>query len=119
MSRHDEHVTGGAIAGLATAFLDQNPPEERILLGSLLTGSAIVGSKLPDILEPAIHAHHRKFCHSLLVLFGTVAAAYLLWNWRPSTPEERRWRAVLLGSLVGYASHLGMDATTPRCLPII
>lgn len=119
MSCHDAHITGGFVTGLTAAFLDQNPPEERLLLGTLLTGSAIAASKLPDILEPAIHSHHRKFCHSFLVLFGTIGAAVWLWHWRPATAEERRLRAVVLGALVGYSSHLAMDATTPRCLPLV
>ena len=119
MSSHAAHVTGGFLTGVTTAFLDQNPPEERLLLGTLLTGTAIAASELPDILEPAIHSHHRKFWHSFVVLAGAVGAVAWLWNWRPATVEERRLRAVLLGALVGYASHLGMDATTPRCLPIV
>lgn len=119
MPCHDSHVTGGFVAGLAGTFLDQNPTDERLLLGSLLTGSAITASKLPDILEPAIHSHHRKFCHSWLVLLGAVGAGLWLWNWRPTTVELRQLRAVLLGALLGYTSHLGMDAMTPRGLPLI
>jgi membrane-bound metal-dependent hydrolase YbcI (DUF457 family) len=119
MPCHDAHTSGGLLAGLAASFMDQNPPEERLLLGSLLTGSAVAASKLPDVLEPAIHSHHRKFFHSFVVLFGAAAAAVWLWHWRPETAEARRWRAVMLGALIGYSSHLGMDAMTPRCLPLV
>lgn len=119
MSSAAAHYAGGLGAGLMTAFLDQNPAEERLMLSAIVTASAVVGSKLPDVLEPAIHSHHRQFFHSLLVLGGAAYAAYWLWKWRPETTEQRCLRAALCGLLVGYCSHLGMDLLTPRGLPVV
>lgn len=119
MSSAAAHYAGGLGAGLVTAFLDQNPAEERLMLSAIVTASAVVGSKLPDVLEPAIHSHHRQFFHSLLILGGAVCAVQWLWKWRPETTEQRCLRAVLCGLLVGYCSHLGMDLLTPRGLPVV
>ena len=119
MSSAATHRAAGLLAGIMTAILDQSPEEERLLLGSLLTAGTIVGAKLPDILEPAIHSHHRAFFHSFVVLFGAGWTAKQLWDWRPETAGQRQLRAVLLGVLVGYCSHLGLDLFTPRGLPVI
>lgn len=119
MSSAAAHYAGGLASGLVTSFLDQNPAEERLMLGAIVTASAAVGSKLPDVLEPAIHSHHRQFFHSLLVLGGAIYAVRWLWKWKPETTEQRCLRAALCGLLVGYCSHLGMDAFTPRSIPVI
>ena len=119
MSSAAAHYAGGLASGLVTSFLDQNPAEERLMLGAILTASAVIGAKLPDVVEPAIHSHHRQFFHSLLVLGGAVYAARWLWKWQPETTEQRCLRAALCGLLVGYCSHLGMDAFTPRSIPAI
>jgi inner membrane protein len=119
MSSAATHHVAGLTTGLIGAVLNQCPEEERLVLGGLITVSAIAGAKLPDILEPAIHAHHRAFFHSFVVLFGAAWAAKKLWDWRPQTAEQRQLRAVLLGLLIGYGSHLGLDSLTPRCLPIV
>lgn len=88
MSSAVAHKLGGLACGVVTAFLDQNPEDERLMLGSILTASALVGSKLPDVLEPAIHSHHRQFFHSLLFLGTAACAATWLWKWRPETTEQ-------------------------------
>ncbi len=113
------HNTAGLLAGIISSVLDQYPEEERFVLSGLLTAGAIAGSKLPDVLEPAIHSHHRAFFHSFVVLIGAAWAGRKLWDWRPQTPQQRQVRALLLGALIGYCSHLGLDALTPRSLPVI
>lgn len=119
MSCAATHNIAGFAVGLVATFVDQNPEEERLLLGSILTASALAGAKLPDILEPAIHSHHRKFFHSIVTLVGVACAAKWLWDWRPQTIEQRCLRASVCGLLIGYCSHLGLDAFTPRSLPTI
>lgn len=119
MSSAAAHHAAGLTTGLIGAILDQCPEEERLVLGGLMTAGAIAGAKLPDILEPAIHSHHRAFFHSVAVLFGAAWATRMLWDWRPQTAEQRLLRAVLIGSLIGYCSHLGLDSLTPRRLPIV
>ncbi len=85
-----------------------------------LAGAAVaaVTTKLPDILEPAIHPHHRQFFHSVAWAVALGKGIYELHQWRP----EEDWKKVVrfLGLVTGYAYpiHLGIDACSKRSLPI-
>lgn len=83
-----------------------------------MVGGGIVGAKLPDILEPAIHSHHRAFFHSLVMAGGIAWAIQKILSRSRETPGQRLFRAAVLGIAVGYVSHLALDALTPRGLPI-
>jgi len=100
---------------------------------------------MPDILEPAADPNHRKFAHSLVVggalsvaRFGEMqlscrrradAAHQRLLSHIPGCPERDTtllevliWRflaGAAVGFAVGYASHLVLDATTTKGLPLI
>jgi inner membrane protein len=79
----------------------------------------MIGSVLPDMIEPPRNRRHRKFFHSLLFL--ALLLAFL----------ENTYTLLLTGGLVdevnfclffagvGYASHLVLDALTPSRLPVI
>lgn len=119
MSCAATHRNAAALCGIAMVILDESPDEERLLLGVAMILGALFGAKLPDILEPAIHSHHRAFCHSLVFAGGMVWAIKKLREWKPETAEHRLLKAACLGALVGYGSHLVLDASTPRGLPIV
>lgn len=119
MSSAPAHRAAAVVAGLVTSFVNSGPEEERVEMAALFTAASLFGAKLPDILEPALHPNHRAFFHSFLVFGGSVWAVKALWEWRPESLNERRLRAVLLGALVGYCSHLGLDALTCKGLPLI
>lgn len=83
--------------------------------GALL---AAVCTNIPDMLEPAIHPHHRQFFHSL-VFAGLVASGmYEAYNWSPETDFDKFVRFCLLGAGAGILVHLAMDFATPRSLPV-
>ena len=86
-----------------------------------LAGAAVaaVVTNLPDILEPALHPHHRQFFHSILFAGGLGKMIYELHRWKPD--EEWKRAARFLGLVAGYAYlvHLAMDACTARSLPLI
>jgi hypothetical protein len=113
------------------------------VLGGLLGGW--VGGVLPDVLEPAVDPNHRKAAHS--VAAGGVLTLARLAEWQAAcrsaaeaaghraimhplgSPERSRaewdvllWRLVagaLVGLVAGYASHLVLDAGTPRSIPLV
>src|SRR5437667_243155 len=70
------HAVIGTGAGGLVAFLWSRdlPPEARLMitLGGGLAGYA--GGRLPDDLEPAIHAWHRSFFHSAALGAGLFQA---------------------------------------------
>lgn len=119
MSSAPAHRAAAVVAGLVTSFVNSGPEEERVEMVGWFTAASLIGAKLPEILEPALHPNHRAFFHSFLVFGGAALAVKALWDWKPESLNERRLRAALLGALVGYCSHLGLDAFTSKSLPLI
>lgn len=119
MSSAAVHQGAALACGAVATILEECPEEDRLLLGVLLIGGGLLGAKLPDILEPAIHSHHRKFFHSLVVAGGLAWAIRKVLSWPRDSREQRLMRAAVLGIAIGYASHLALDAMTPRSLPLI
>ncbi|MBA4072790.1 MAG: hypothetical protein C0497_13280 [Gemmatimonas sp.] len=99
----------------------------------------------PDLLEPAIHGHHRQFFHSAScgAILYRVRWDELVQKCRANAEAEREraltcapntlasndahLRAFLWHMLAGatraalpcYLAHLAMDATTPRSIPLV
>lgn len=117
MSSAAAHRNFALICSAVVSVYDECPDQERAVLLLAMAGSGIVGAKLPDILEPAIHSHHRAFFHSLVVAGGVAWAIRKILAWPRETPGQRLVRATALGFAVGYVSHLALDALTPRGLP--
>ena len=138
-------ASGGVAAFLAT---DEKEPWKLVAetLGGVLGG--LVGGKLPDIIEPAVHSWHRNVAHSVTVGTAVIgAAAKSVQSWHAScrakadawaqrrldtnlTPADRAfallaelaWRiaaGIPIGAAAGYISHLVLDAGTPRGIPLI
>ncbi len=134
MSNRREHDAAGAIAGgasvLASAMAAGRSPSFGELLGGVLSG--VVTSRLPDALEPATHPGHRRLAHSTVALGATSWAAPRLHRTHVAlataaereTDPVRRFLAQMAGGATvgaagGYASHLMLDATTPKGLPLL
>jgi hypothetical protein len=144
------HAVIGTGAGGLVAFLWSRdlPPEARFMmtLGGGLAGYA--GGRLPDVLEPAIHAWHRSFFHSAAVgagVFHASVAPIKTWvddlltkaagirarrlQLGPDHPESARLSlqefglyflcGLAIGLPVGYLSHVVADAGTERSIPFI
>lgn len=150
MAGRREHDSAGVVAGVATALLtarkDAEPYEMMLeAIGGGLGGR--FGSHVPDVLEPAIHSHHRDVMHSITVATTLVAkgqkramkvvdrlrerADHLRARRETSTNLLERFILVLaeaacrmaagfVAALIpGYVSHLALDAATPRGIPLI
>ena len=135
---------------MATALMTARKnasPYELVLeaLGGAFGGK--FGSHVPDILEPAVHSHHRDVMHSVTVMSVLVAkgqkrAMRLVEDLRERADQYARRRdastdlferfilvlaeaacrvaAGFVAALVpGYISHLALDATTPRGIPLL
>lgn len=138
-------ATGGVAAFLHAAGDDRANVVVETLAGVL---GGWHGAMLPDILEPATSPNHRKIAHSVLTAVGGVlgaathghkiadlrAVAANLAAEANSVRATNAIRAVLLdlaalivqaavgylvGLAAGYASHLLLDAATPRGLPFV
>lgn len=76
-------------------------------------------TNLPDILEPATSPNHRKVFHSVACAVALIAAFKKAWDWKPEDDLDRVLRFVVLAGTAGYLTHLALDATTKRSLPLI
>lgn len=138
MACRDEHDEFGTIIGGVGAVLNALLHGHAQSLADVVVvaaGGALggrLGSALPDIIEPATSPHHRSTGHSLAVgglVAGKGVPAVATWKrdlMRTSPPNDQAARmlrlfagAMAVGAPVGYVSHLALDATTPKGLPLL
>lgn len=81
-----------------------------------LAGAVATG--LPDKLEPAIHPNHRQFFHSFFVAGVIGYGTYKAWQWEPTEDWQKLARWALLIGGVAYLTHLALDSTTAKSLPV-
>jgi inner membrane protein len=118
MANSNVHVLAGASLGAGTyvgfCYLTEKEIEWGKVVGSALVGA--LAALAPDLLEPALNPHHRKFFHSI-----TALALLGYGNYRAirSTTLSSDLKIAILVAFAGYASHIVMDSVTPRSLPLI
>lgn len=117
MANGTTHYAVGAMTGIAMAINGQHKDEPVDPL--LAIASSTVFAKLPDIIEPAIHPHHRQFFHSIAFLALLGAGLKKTYEWQPEKRGDRILRYVALCAGAGYISHLLLDGFTPRSLPLV
>jgi inner membrane protein len=119
MSNGLEHQIAAAAVVGSVCMWTETDPQKRIsksLSGAVLAAGC---TKLPDVLEPAVHPNHRQFFHGVAFagLLGT--AVYKLYRWEPEHSSEKLLRFSLLVGTSAYLIHLLLDAGTPKSLPLI
>jgi inner membrane protein len=121
---------GGLVAALSALVANRAPTWAEVLGGA---AAGLVTSALPDVLEPATHPGHRGVAHSVAALgtgvgLGLPAAHRFQDRVARASGDEtdpvKRFMAqfcagAAAGAVAGYGSHLLLDATTPRSLPLI
>lgn len=146
MARSSVHKKWGVAAGLGAVALNVPKGDTACAIAEFV-GAALggrVGGVAPDVVEPALTPNHRAFAHSL-VAAGLLAAVarenHVGWCYERAAEcrgraslalteaergrarsEEVLWHFVaglIIGFLAGYASHLVLDADTPRGLPLL
>jgi membrane-bound metal-dependent hydrolase YbcI (DUF457 family) len=147
MSDANVHMLAGVAAGFAAIPVcerilpDESSPFERLTTFF----SAIMGSRAPDVFEPADSPDHRGFFHSLaaccLLGVASLAAVRELRQFEQQAGEtinryvesglaipagdwwmlilSRLLICALVGFLFGYESHLVLDGMTPKSLPLL
>lgn len=119
MSCAKEHqFVAAALVGTCCLAQEADREEKTIkpLAGALLAGTL---TRLPDVLEPAVHPNHRQFFHSVVFAGLLAAATHKVYRWEPETPGEEVARFVMLVGAAAYFIHLVLDATTPKSLPLL
>ena len=122
MANFKTHFLVGAATGAVANLVKQASqkaldPGREFSWYELLAWSAAGGAiaSIPDLLEPATSPNHRGFFHS--IAFGALAIFALKGKHLDRIDSEVK---ELLGlAAYSYLSHLFLDATTPKGLPII
>lgn len=139
-------ATGAAVAFLNSNQGDDELWTRIIeIAGGAVAGN--LGARAPDWLEPAVHSWHRSTCHSITAGAAVVKAGVATsTRWTAACRQraehfaalrrnpqldflstllflaaEMFWRAAagfVAGFTGGYASHLALDAVTPRGIPL-
>lgn len=125
------HIKVGMLTGLASGailnLIDQDEKTKQdssakfdwkeffahCALGSV-TGA--IGGILPDIFEPAYHSHHRNVCHSLGAAILAGSGAIKAGKHQMLNPYLK---TIAVAGCASYASHLILDAATPRGVPLL
>ena len=114
-----EHKLGAALAvGAMTAAgtYSGNKTIEKTAAASILAYNL---GTLPDLLEPAASPNHRQFFHSLACLSLVGTGMYKLYQWEAEDKLDKLIRFALLTAGGAYVTHLLMDSSTPKGLPIV
>ncbi len=136
MSSRAEHhragIVAGALVGLVATIvkgLDREPMD--LVIGALGGGlGGVFGARIPDLLEPPTSPDHRGVVHGvafnaavLAKLAPSAAAASRDLVAGAEDPFDRKLRllvgSALVGTTAGHLSHIALDATTPRGLPLL
>lgn len=142
-----EHSNAGILIGAGAAALVAPTTDPVRLAMEIFAGGlgGHIGGVLPDVLEPAVSSHHRNIAHSVVGGGAMVLATYVQLQAHCRTSAARceqraaalvgdpagasragweglAWHflaALLVGVAAGYASHMVMDAATPRGIPFV
>jgi membrane-bound metal-dependent hydrolase YbcI (DUF457 family) len=111
----------GAVVAIAASFFIKRGNGDPIKITDIglmgLAGKG--GGRLPDLLEPATSPNHRQFFHSFTTLSLTGAALYKTYKWEPEDEFGEILRLIAIAGLGAYISHLVLDSSTPKGLPIV
>ena len=114
------HSIVGGISGLAVAVIEKDEGRNSSHNPLPAIGMGAFFGKLPDLLEPSLrNPHHRQFFHSLAILGLAGYGTKKVYDWEPQNMIESIIRGIVLCAGVGYLSHLILDATTSRSIPLL
>jgi inner membrane protein len=113
------HRLGATIALAAAGVATAETPDAKLPRAAIAGIGGYCCGTLPDLLEPATNPHHRQFFHSLAFAVLLGYGTYKLYQWQPESSAGELVR--VLGLLAGgaYLTHLALDATTKRSLPLV
>lgn len=120
MPNSAQHLAIGAVAGTGTYLLMCRYYNRKVDLAEALVcaGAGMAGAALPDLLEPALHPHHRKIAHSITA--GGALTKFSLDRCASANGEWTEFGKIVFASAgAGYISHLVADGCTPRGLPML
>jgi inner membrane protein len=120
LSGKKTHTTAGVLVSiiLLSDLVSKGLVLSPIILPVALA-SSMIGSVLPDIIEPPRNRRHRKFFHSLVFLALLLAFMHNTYALLLTGGLADEITFIFFFAGAGYASHLVLDALTPSGLPVV
>ena len=110
---NDEHVIIGFFIGILVGVFGQSFSEYfDFIIYILFVGLTVLGSVVPNLIEPPHGENNRHFFHSIVIL--GILAILFLWL---MIGNQSMLNYLSLGFVIGYLSHLLLDATSRKRLP--
>lgn len=123
MPNYKTHAVAGTLSCLGVTFYDYqkrkiNDPNTEFDFIQLIINIAagFAGATFPNKIEPAYNPNHRSTCHSLFMAAINVCGINATSDFEQLNP---RLKSAINAFLYGYLSHLALDFTTPKGLPLI
>lgn len=115
----DAHKLGAFITVTAASAADEKRRGQSTIRPVIDGLAGAIATGLPDILEPASHPNHRQFFHGLAFAGCVGYGTYKAWQWEPTEGWQKllRWGMLIGGT--AYLTHLAMDFTTRKSLPVL
>lgn len=150
MANRAEHIKKGVLVGAGMAIYKAREQKLEDIIFEAIGGGfgGYIGSRLPDVIEPASWPGHRQHAHSIMAGGGIIYSLYkLLDKWEEyyrsqatyysvkKNEEDLYWHqkllytvleiisliltGVFIGLSSGYISHLALDCGTTKGLPLL
>jgi membrane-bound metal-dependent hydrolase YbcI (DUF457 family) len=123
MPNFKTHAVAGTVVGISVSLYEyyeikKVDPNAQFDLSKLAFNSlaAIAGAIIPDKLEPAYHPNHRSVFHSFTAGGGAMFTPKMITDFLDTYPCVKY---PAYAFILGYLSHLVLDASTPKSLPIL
>lgn len=119
MARQRSHIKIGVLLFIIIMHdINSKGIDVNVIFIPIILLLTIIGSVLPDIIEPAKNKHHRKFFHSVLLLM--IILAFLIMTYNELIISGNFNNPILACYFFigcGYVSHLLVDSITRNGLP--
>ena len=122
MPRRLTHIVGGIVFSIPIVgvsyygFAEDFSYLTLTLILSISVVCVFIGSILPDLIERPTNPDHRKFFHSWFMLSVFFVASFVVCFVLIPLYESRVFVYLIFAFLLGYLSHLLLDATTKKGL---
>ena len=122
MPRRLIHIIGGFVFTIPLVgvsywgFADNFSYLQLALILSIAAVSTLIGAILPDLIERPTNPDHRKFFHSWFLLSIFFIASFVTCFVLIPLYNNRIFPYPIFAFLLGYLSHLLLDATTTKGL---
>ncbi len=112
------HAISGGVLASAFYLLYKLSKDQPINFWEVLAVglSGAVVALVPDMLEPATNPNHRSLFHSGATLGLISYGGNKILQNTQLTENQKAW---LLSLGVAYGSHLALDGTTPKSIPLL